>query len=211
MSFSNIKNCSKQFLKYKTCANRIAADSVVKPPSYSVVSSRAWKSRFYNKRPVIWEGRCDRRATCDASVMNWRNFSSKIITIRIRKYNTLICFLYHYFVHTCQSYGLKLLRFEIAITSVTFLLANQHVASESEMCVSVNVISVKVQPWPRSQSEFFISVASPNMYWLYCYRQYSCRHFQTGWQFVTVSIQSQIVHWSNYKFNTFMISNRHTD
>lgn len=29
--------------------NLMVGDSVVKPPSYSVVSSRAWKSKFYNK------------------------------------------------------------------------------------------------------------------------------------------------------------------
>ena len=41
-------------------------------------------------------------------------------------------------------HGLKLSWFEIAITSVTSLLANQHVALE--MCVNVHVISFKVQP-----------------------------------------------------------------
>ena len=34
------------------------------------------------------------------------------------------------------------MRFDIAITSETSLLANRHASSESEMCVNVHVISV---------------------------------------------------------------------
>ena len=36
-------------------------------------------------------------------------------------------------------------RIEITITSVPSLLTNQHIALESEMCVNVHVISVKMQ------------------------------------------------------------------
>ena len=42
-------------------------------------------------------------------------------------------------------HGLTLSWFEIAITSVTSLLANQHIASVAEMCVYVHAISVKRQ------------------------------------------------------------------
>ena len=43
--------------------------------------------------------------------------------------------------------SLKLLQIDIAVTSVTSLLANKRVALESEMCVNVHVmICVKVQP-----------------------------------------------------------------
>ena len=59
----------------------MAADSVVKPPSYSVVSSRAWKSKFYNKgrKTFVIEMIHVRHAPCNTYVMNLHNSSSKII------------------------------------------------------------------------------------------------------------------------------------
>ena len=58
--------------------------------------------------------------------------------------------------------GLRLSRFDIAITPVTSLLANQHVASEPVK--RVNVISVKVQPWTdRSILVFRFRLASSNI------------------------------------------------
>ena len=61
---------------------------------------------------------------------------------------------FEYFNIKYQFHGLKLSWIKIAITSMMSLLANLHVASESEMCVNVHLIIVKVLP-----SEFFISVS----------------------------------------------------
>ena len=51
------------------------------------------------------------------------------------------------FKQTCQvkCHSLRLLQFEIVIRSVTSLLANQYVESESRMCVNGHVFDVKVQ------------------------------------------------------------------
>ena len=50
-------------------------------------------------------------------------------------------------------------RAEPVITSVTLLLSNQHIASESEMCVNMHVISAVDKP-RAGQSEFFSSVST---------------------------------------------------
>ena len=58
-----------------------------------------------------------------------------------------------------RCHGLKLSQIEITITSVPSLLTYQHIALESEMCVNVHVIRVKMQSSPRGQSEFSVSVS----------------------------------------------------
>ena len=73
-----------------------------------------------------------------------------------------------------QCHGLELSRIEITITLVTFLLANQHLASESEMCADVHMISVKVMLWPREHSEFFDSLP------LHYFWSASCGHCWPG-------------------------------